>query len=44
MPGGKGQGVPVVVRGVVQRFRLAAFLCGVTCRGGRGRGMAASLT
>jgi hypothetical protein len=34
----RGQGV-LVVRGVVQRFRLAAFLCGVTCRGGRGRGM-----
>ena len=29
----------MVVRGVVQRFRLAAFLWGVTCRDGRGRGM-----
>ena len=29
----------MVVRDAVQRFRLVAFLCGVTCRGGRGQGM-----
>ena len=28
-----------MVRGLVQRFRFAAFLGGVTGRGGRGRGM-----
>ena len=33
-----GQGGPVVVRDLVQRFRRAAFLCGVMTRGGRGPG------
>ena len=28
----------MVVLGAVQRFRLVAFLCGVTCRGDRGAG------
>ena len=37
MPGGGGR-ESLVVRDAVQRFRLAAFLCGVTSRGGRGRG------
>jgi hypothetical protein len=35
----------LVVRDLVQRFRLVAFLRGVISRGGRGRGQgAASLT
>ena len=36
MPGGGGR-EPLVVD-MVQRFRLRAFLCGMTSRGGRGRG------
>jgi hypothetical protein len=36
MPGGGGQGA--LVRVTVQRFRLLAFLCGPTSRGGRGQG------
>ena len=37
MPGGGGR-ESLVVRDLVQRFRLVAFLCGVISRGGRGRG------
>jgi hypothetical protein len=37
MPGGRGR-ESLVVRDAVQRFRRAAFLCGVTSSGGRGRG------
>ena len=44
MQGGRGR-ESLVVRDAVQRFRRAAFLCGVTSSGGRGRGPgAASLT
>jgi len=38
MPGGRGREALVLVRDLVQRFRFAAFLCGVISRGGRGRG------
>ena len=38
MPGGGRGREPLVVRDTVQRFRLMAFLCGVTGRGGRGQG------
>ena len=37
MQGGRGR-ESLVVRDAVQRFRRAAFLCGVTSSGGRGRG------
>ena len=37
MPGGGGR-EPWWWWDLVQRFRLVAFLCGVTSRGGRGRG------
>ena len=36
MPGGGGR-ESVVVRDLVQRFRLVAFLCGVISGDGRGR-------
>jgi hypothetical protein len=35
MPGGRGAGSPLV-RDLVQRFRLAAFLCGVISRAAGG--------
>ena|SRR5580693_3673296 len=38
MPGSREHGALVVVRDTVQRFRMMAFLCGVTGRGGRGQG------
>jgi hypothetical protein len=37
MPGSREHGA-LVVRDTVQRFRLMAFLCGVTGLGGRGQG------
>jgi hypothetical protein len=41
MQGGRGR-ESLVVRDAVQRFRRAAFLCGVTSSGGRGAGARSS--